>query len=649
MAHQEGGELPVITRLPSTREDSLDDGGRGLLRGRHTIRSMADVGGSGRVMGVFGAKCWRVLARAWSVSLALLIACVTAIACANTDDDLFEGACRSDSDCQNSGLVCWQQKVCVAAVVPETPVVLRLQPPKSTGLLAEPFKVKLDATTQKEPIKLALTQPAVVRGTVSQAGNPLQPSIPGTLIATAPGGVEGHDLSFRADSNATLKPDGQGVLHGFELRVQPGHTYDIAFWPASPEIPPHYAAITVGGSLAGWKIELPDAKLLDVVEGRIVQGGAGVGQLRVWLQDAQERLCSTEATTDAEGNFALQVDPSTPEATLRFEPADSAEPLPRGRFAKPVKLPLAKQSKPVDLGIVELPAVPQKKAMAAVVRDDKGQPVPGALVRIQRWLPLPDDSVLESLYVEQHGLTDAKGRFVTELPPGPASMVVVPGPKSLVGRWTWKGELKSGDWPIQCPARPVLDGLVSDYRGKPVVGAKVQLRRLDPVAGEVTVPGSGDLGGDEPIEAATASSGQFSARLDAGQYAVWVLPPDGSGLARVLAKVADVRADQKAELLRVELPPPMMLAGRVLGPDGQPVPDVVVDVLAEKGAAALQQSERRKAQAGRKPGGDGNKPAKNDANRPAAGVLLESHLLASTVSNSEGRFEALVAPGQVAK
>ncbi|MSP92233.1 MAG: hypothetical protein EXR79_10600 [Myxococcales bacterium] len=599
----------------------------------------------------------RSTARARTFLALPLLAGLAAFGCAAAADDLFEGACRQDADCTAiaQGLVCWEQQVCVAATVPTTDVVLRLQPPATSGLLAEPFRVTLSDATLREPFKLVLTAPAVVRGIVTRANDPLT-LIPGTLIATVPGGAAGQELAFSADSLALPKHNAKGEPYGFELRTQPGHAYDLAFWPQSDAIPPHYASITIGGSLDGWKIGLPAEGQLHRVRGRIEHAGGPIADLRVWFEDTHGRQCSTHADTDSGGAFELKVDPTTPEASLRFEPAPGNAHLPRGRLYKPMQLPPVAGPQPIELGVLHLGALPADLGVTIVVQDAKGKAVAGALVRVQRALAAPvavqADRQLGALYVEQHGLSDANGRFTAQVPAGQATIVVVPGPKSDVGRWTWKGSLKAGETLATCPQRPVVAGDVADYAGRVVGNARVSLRRVGPPETDSPVPGSGDLGADEPIEAVTTAAGTFFVPADPGQYAVWVLPPSGAGLARMLTKVIDVKTGTALTKVNVQLLPPVALAGRVLGPGGVPVAAVVIDVLAEKPAAALQaaQRERDKQRGGRKPASEGNGAAsKAPGDRGTPGVVRESHLLASCVSNAAGAFQALVAPGQVSK
>jgi len=568
------------------------------------------------------------------------------------------GACTNDTEC-TAGLQCYAQKVCVVTAVQDTPVILRLTPPPKSGLLVESFHVTLRGATQAVPLPpLWLGQPAVIHGTVTQAGNPLSGSIPGSLSATAQSPVAGNDLQFSATSLIAPKAfAGAKQPAGFELRVQPGHTYDLAFWPESPKIPPHYTSITVGGSIAEWKIELPAQEHLLRIGGRLVAGPVALAGLRVSLEDPQGRLCSTKVITNDSGSFELHVDPSVAHGRLHFEPVDAQSPLPHGRSESKITLPKS-ASAPLDLGALDVGALPPAQPMEIRAVGIGGELMAGALVRVQRPLSTSKDAAqgsktpgqkeegtdgekgekgattkLTGLYLETYGYADKSGIFATELPPGPASISVVTAPKSAFGKGKWKGEMKGlaagGVLTVPCPKRELMHGTVEDYVDQPVSGAKVFLRRLEDTA----KAGSGELGGDEALEAHDDGGGKFSVLVDPGTYAVWVQPPAGSGLARVLAKIVEV-ATGKPALCELRLPPPMVLVGSVLTAHG-PLAGVLIDVLAAKVSVPG------------KTGSAANEPRATLASAP--GVLLDSHLLATTTSGGNGAFEVLLAPGQVAQ
>lgn len=539
------------------------------------------------------------------------------------------GPCVENGGCR-AGLKCYQQRICVAADVPATPVVVRLTPPADSGLLVEQFDLVLDGESQAQPVKLVLTDPAVVRGTVTQQGNPLAESIPGTLIATAPAAVDGRDLSYTATSFAVKKRfSGADQPLGYELRVQPGFTYSLAFWPESKDFPPFYPdSITVNGTLTNWAIELPGQAQLLHVSGQIVLADHALAGLRITLEDTQGRVRSTQAVTDDKGAFTLLVDPATTGGVLHLEPATANTPLPRGRLPIPANLAKAAlKNATIDLGTMDLGKSAPPLPVQVDVRGVNGGQLAGALVTVAHVLagPKPGAAGLE---VSVTGHADGNGQFATEMPPGPLTVTVVPQPKSASAVQQWTGDFQGQPIVVKCPGRVVLKGEVRDFTEKLIDDAEVTLRRI----GASGTSDASVAANDQPIAATTDGKGSFKALLDPGSYVVWVEPSKKSGLPRVLAARVDVSADAgpAPAPLQLRLPPPMVFAGSVLSAAGKTIPGALVDVLTVKPVEPLT---------GGKPG-DGKGGF-------APGAALDSHLLATTVSGAQGAFEVLLAWGQV--
>lgn len=523
--------------------------------------------------------------------------------------------------------MCYQGRLCVAEEAVDTDVIVRLAPPKNSGLLVEEYKLTLrGGEHQKVPETLTLTEPAIVHGTLTRAGEGTQ-SIPGTLIATAIPDKEEQDasrLQYQAVSLQTPKKfAGAAEVAGFELRVQTGKTYELAFYPeADGELPPYYGAITVGGHIDGWKIELPGKAQVLRVQGRLVTGGQPLAGVRMFLLDEAGRLRSTRTLTSEDGKFLLLVDPTVQKGVVRFEPAQAAQPLPAGQLVGALDLgKIIKKGGPLELGDVDLGPLPAPIDVTLTVEDAAHQPVPGAFVRLrQEFKPMEEPTPRPGFAVEVHGYADAKGRFAARMLPGSAKTTVVPAPKSSSGRWKGVVELLAGKQPppISCPKRPALSGSVVGPSQQAVEGARVVLWRVGKLA-----PGGAEVGSDEPFVAETDAKGAFSVGVDDGDYWLWVLPKEGAPLGRMLAQSVKVDVGQSTVLPAITLPPPVVLAGKVLTAKGAPVKGVSVEVLAIKGGA----------------------PPKNaglDAPGSATGAKLDSHLLASDSTLDGGQFEVLV-------
>ena len=548
-----------------------------------------------------------------------------------TSADAPAGECTVDHDCV-AGLKCFESRFCVAATVADTPVVILVTPPPDSGFVVEQFKVTLTGASQNEPRKLVLTEPAVVRGTVTRKGDLGVPSIPGTLLVTAPGDVAGRELTFQATSFAALKQfAGSDALQGYELRVQKGHAYAMAFWPQSEDIPPHYSTLTAGDSIAQWNLLLPAPSELRTLTGRIVTGeNQPMAGLRVWLRDDSGQAWSTRGTTDATGRYAFKVDPTTPPAHLVFAPDASSDALlPSGETA----LPFTVTAVADELPTIHLAELPPAATTRLHVNGPDGQPVAGAAVRLTMQLAdMPDDVTLSRLGLEWTLVTDANGLATLAVPPLVGDLMVTPPPRSTAARQMVKASvLATGDVVVALQSRIRVAGIVEDFASRTVPGAQVTLR-------EVEAPGEPpDMDGDEATFTAVPDmAGNFAVWADPGKYAVWVEPPPGTWLARVMARIDDVTTDTATNPWHLVLPPPMVLTGEVLGPDGSALLGVQIDVLAVK------------VQTPRKGGGQGAPNEGDLGAKPSGTVVLDSHLLGSALSSATGLFEVLLAPGQVA-
>lgn len=566
---------------------------------------------------------------AWILLCALAL---TASGCAVADQAA--GECSVDADCV-AGLKCYESRFCVAATVADTPVVIRVSPPADSGFVVEQFNVTLTGASQNEARKLVLTEPAVIRGTVTQKGNLLSTSIPGTVLVTAPGDVEGRELTFQTTSYSALKRfPGSDIQQGYELRVQKGHNYALAFWPQSDEIPPHYSTLTAGDSIEQWNVLLPAESELKTLTGRIVAGdNKPVVGMRVWLRDGEGQAWSTRGKTDTKGEYAFKVDPTAPPARLVFAPEAAAmgadvDALPSGEVAAPIAVTTVTGELP-EIHLAELPTM---TTSVLHVRGHDGQPVAGATVRLTMKLAdLPDDVTLARLNLDWNGVTDAAGMVRMRVPPLVGDLVVTPPPKSAAARQQWPAlALAPGDMELQLAARVKVTGTVTDFASRTVPGAEVTLREVEPDES------AADADGDEAtFTAKPDSAGNFTVWVDPGKYAVWVEPPSGTSLARVMARIDDVTSDTAANPWHLVLPPPMVLAGEVLSQSGTALLGVQVDVLAVKVQT---------------PKGRGTTSGGSDqlGKKPSGGVVLDSHLLGSALSGNTGRFEVLLAPGQVA-
>lgn len=586
----------------------------------------------------------------WIVRLAVLTMAVAALlsGCGLvwTDTGGPTGQCQTDNDCGLQGVVCYDHRVCIAKTAPDVPVSLRVAPPVVSGRLTEHFALTVQAATQVAPVSLMLADPAVVYGDV-RSSDTQSISVPGTLVATAPTDATATSLQFQTTVyNAPKDFTGSKVFHDFELRLQPGNTYELAFYPQSSNVfPPHYSSITVGGSIDDWKITLPKASELVHITGRLTSGLEPLGAVRVFLQDAQGRLTSTYditsgvprkmgADTLPPGTFRLLADPSAPPSVLRVEPAAGSEWPIHGQLGDYLDIVQVGLSKGVlDLGSLELGGLGAPKAMHVQVLNAAGQPELGARVRLTQKLAAAgvDDA---KIYLESAAMTDSQGRVKVSLPPGPTSVIVQPAADSTAGRWFGTVKLEPDLAPIVCPKRTVLGGQVLDYVGKDVAGALVLMRKVGANPAESGMDGS-KSNNDPTFQTTTDLDGKFSLPIDPGSWWLWVVPKGNAKLPRLLAARVDIDGKSTPESLLVNIPAPLLLRGKVVTPSGSGVANASVDVL---GLQDLTPGYRTGQGAA---GGDG------DADDPPGKTLIaEGHLLATTTTSSSGSFEVLIAPMQ---
>ena len=616
------------------------------------------------------------------------------------------GACSSDADCV--GAICYQGRFCVQTSPEQSEVVLSIRPKVESGLVLEQFLTTVGGAEHDLERKWSLTPAAVVHGTVSRGGFPPTGSVPGFVVATSAGVLPGTLLSYETNSYSSRKftepapkgdPEATEKTYGFELLAQPGRAYDVRFWPQIDDIPPFYTERFVGGGDDVWLVELPNEAKLVVVRGRIVsgQGGqpdcagsstvltcaagcGGISGLEVRLVDEEGRLRSTRAITGAKGEFQIHADPAAAKVWLKFRPEDVDLTLPHGAVAAPIDL-ATMQFKDVtehDLGLVHLGDLPAPSALVEVrphVVDEAEQPVVGARVTLRQDRPSSSRCVeqggelkavplLSALFYSRSGLTNAAGMVkiarkdtslaggaevvydeVMAMPPKGQILATIL-PPALAPSSSRQVKIEGGDKEPQmkCLPRPVVRGAVTDFRGRPIVAATVLFKPL--LASKPDCPAAQPADFPRPeasIVVQADENGVYSAHLDPGRFAVLVNPPKGSGLARALIKVIDLCAlgpavtdpIAVATVLDLTVPPPTLLRGRIHGPGGQPVVGAVVDVLASELTKLPGQGEA----------GHG-KPPLNLVTK--AQMVFDTQVLGSAMTDGDGRYEVLVAAGQLA-
>ncbi|GEM_PF-2941871 len=617
------------------------------------------------------------------VSMVLALAATSA--CTVVSEVSESGRCQVDSDCAGSQR-CFQRRFCIHSSLHEHPVVMRVSPGPSSGLVEEHFAAQVGGE-MPAATNWQLTTPARVRGTVKLGtkGRGLSEFIPGTLIATAPGLVDGTWLRYTTASVLNpSKPAGETTdftQYVFDLRVQPGHTYNVAFWPESADLAPRYERVMIGGDIDALAIKLPVAPDVIRVAGRIVSrpksaacdavsGPASatpcgadctaIPTLRVALVDDDGRQRSSAAVTDADGRFEVAVEAAAGKVHLDFSPTINkldpdqandesdklAASLPSGTWTQPIDIAALHKEAVIkhDLGELDLGPLPANHLLVREIRGDHGLTLAGVRVRVIRPLTSPKrcvksgdnggsgwqavDSISDFRSVRS-AVSDGTGGIKVQVFSGTGIIAVAPPANTSSGAWSKQVELAATADPIRCPSRRKVHGVVQ-YLNKPVANAKVTIQPLPAAAGVVL--GDTSLA---PIFVTADDQGRFAAWLDPGRYAMIVRPPSQIGLARTLADVIEVKAPSKADTaphdIELNALSPTVLHGRILGTKGKPQAGVLIDVLAK---SSLRVSDKELQAAARR--------------IDAVQVMMQTHLLGSAVTDADGRFEILVAPGNLA-
>jgi hypothetical protein len=588
-------------------------------------------------------------------ALALALALATSAAACGDLASLDEGVCASDADCA-SGLRCHAGRWCVAVPTEGHGVVLRMAPPPGSSAVLEHFEASFGGATEALGQTWQLTKPAVVHGTVLRAGDALSASIPGRLIALAPGKSPGTALHYEATSyHAPKRFAGSEVASGFELRVQIGPEYQVSFWPDRDEIPPWYGTWKVSGPVDGWAVLLPSEASLLRVRGRLRRGAAaavdcgaasgatlptcadgceGLESMRVLLRDAEGRVRSNRVVTDKDGAFELLVDPNAGTTHLSVLPGAEAGVAPRATLALPIDLEMMrkKAQQVLELGDLVVPSPGDVGEAPLVIADSDGLPVAGAEVRVTREIKAPlgclpgpkggltAQPIFDSLRYEAVATTDVAGGVKVDFAYSPSAVRVTPPPSQRAASRHFPAvSLQAESQTLTLGERVKWSGRVVDFRQMPQFGATVRLER---------VVSKGPAKSAADVVTATDVEGAFAVYLDAGRYAVVVDPPAGGGLARALVKVIDVDAEHAPLGGDLVLPAPAVIDGRIVDQDGAPVAGVVVDVIA--------------------PQLSGLTVGAGDAMVQDALETDDTNVLGTTVSDIDGHFEVLVATGQVA-
>ena len=230
------------------------------------------------------------------------------------------------------------------------------------------------------------------------------------------------------------------------------------------------------------------------------------------------------------------------------------------------------------------PPAEQTRSLRVVVLDPQGKPLPGANVHASVWTNEPGFKANRDIE------TDAKGVAHVELPKTYYIVRLWAWKKPFVSMWAgWEqGELSSGknlpgEYTFHLEKAVTAGGRVLDEKGKPIAGAKVEVRLANdpkPIGSDGRVLYSGSLANGEDA-ATTDADGRWkiSNVPDHREVELYLLVthPDYITDERWNAKTAGVTTKMFREgTATVTLKSGVIVRGRVTGPDGKPIKDAIV-------------------------------------------------------------------------
>ncbi len=365
-----------------------------------------------------------------------------------------------------------------------------------------------------------------------------------------------HDVSLRLFRGSLKNPHPEKVIESIEThtlygRCSPfimGLTMGPAHEGARPDEPFQSANLNQVPRLADAHVTVKDA------EGRPVANAALFAQVN-W-ENGDARYGSH--VTDGEGRVAIEYLPDQMNA-LQLNVAAPG-------FAATRKMLALSRT---DDSQTEIRLQPGR-AIAGLIVDDQGQPVPGAVVSIQG---LGADDVGQVIAFKLgEAKSDAEGRWKFESAPADLSdlMFAVKHPEFFPGEFMQSDDaepasvstddLKQGTAKLVLQAGHELAGQVVDPAGNGVPDARVVVRWSEGIHGV--------------RETTTAAGGEFSMKLFLSQVMdLTVIPKEGLAPA---STTVDIHAETPRQTLKVA--PGSIITGIVIDEDGSPATDVVVEL-----------------------------------------------------------------------
>ncbi len=411
-------------------------------------------------------------------------------------------------------------------------------------------------------------------------GPPMATSV-GVVLAV-PSSIPGHgDLTFEAQGTSA----GPASSYQLTLAIPAallGRMGTLSVLPRAPLdrfICPFLLGIDLATNAA---VMLPGGEDTVTVSGTLGQADPGAGvpvayQARAFVLD---RLVSNVDVVGSDGGFQLRLQRSVATAAaqpvrIELQPVDPTEPA----LQFVTTLPPGNRG----LGNLTLPAYPEPAPfIVPVVDEETDRPVPGVTVMF--------DAVIEGAVggqarYSQSAQTDAQGNAMLRLIPGTVRQTrdylvrAIPPAHSESAARCLRAyavaavvtEAPRVGAPIKLSRRVALDGRVLRLNGRPAGSVRVRaIAEGDQAAGECGQPLS-----SAPPEVTSSPDGHYRLLLDPGQYRLEYEPAAGAPLPMATEAGVSLLVS-RAHVYT--LPPSVLVEGRVVSPDGDPVEAAEVKV-----------------------------------------------------------------------
>jgi len=422
--------------------------------------------------------------------------------------------CASDSDC-GSTQVCFPD----GCGDPTQGLRVEVTPNARDGLYAEDFVIGTQANKQD----FTLPGPSIISGDLSQQNG--QGVMPYSGL-----------VSIQALGESTLIP---GVIRSFQLSSARGNyqlpvasgTYSLSANPTEEPLPPlqlDTKVVVAPGDSVVVPVVFPSSVSLSQLSGRLLIGGQPpASALAVQALDPNtQRPLSQRATSDAEGNFQLQVAPAVQNVLVQSFPINVDADIPRKTFS--VALP----TQPVTL---ELGVFGSAFEISGRLRTSNGDPVAGATVYIDG--PVLGGGTFRSRSV----VTSSTGAFTLRTlatpPDRPATLRAFAPPESPCGLLSVAvivlGPGSVGT--LACPEKVQVKGSVVLANGAQAAGVAVAAQPIAAIRGQ-PLPSS-------VARATTDNTGTYTLYVDPAVYRLDFAPhgqlPRSSRFVTIVGDPAD--------------------------------------------------------------------------------------------------------------